>query len=232
MNKFKQTLLAIPKSNRTYILIALAALIVMCGFVGGSYAFFTDKSGVLTNTGSVSTEKHVNIGVVEDGKTTDPVEEGTEINYTQVPENNEAITKVIRIRNINKDKYQTGPTYVRVKLVPVLRDNDTSDDEADENTVGNHNLTEANLELVGMDANWVKDDTTGYYYYKEAIYPDQNTNPLSTAVSFTNLPATTDTSHYEIRVLTEGIAATVDDNGNVTNGNAQTAWNIDPSALA
>lgn len=81
------------------------------------------------------------------------------------------------------------------------------------------------MTTTGTDSKWVVDHSSGesYYYYTDAVTPGSTTTNLITAVTYTGkLPEST---HFELQVLTEGVAAGQKDADG--NSSLKGAWGID-----
>lgn len=174
--------------------VGILALLVIA-VVGTTIAMLQKKTDPVQNDFAGAA---VNIGVVENGKDV-PLEDGDNTNtYDQIVEN-QPVTKEVSIKNIDSEEYPTTDTYVRVRLVPIFRNEAGETVPADMSKVSY---------TYGDDSNWRKEETAGgetYYYYTRALAPDEVSGMLITAVTYAGeVPEGTT---FELQVLTEGIAA-------------------------
>ena len=128
------------------------------------------------------------------------------------------------IKNINSTEYPTTDTYVRVRLVPKLVWNDNTE-YAGQTACAN---LDGNVTYSFEGTGWVSvaQENEGYYYYTSALAPDRVSTNLIKHVTYSGtIP---ENQHFELEVLTEGIAAsqhtTTDNQGNVTSGDYASAW--------
>ena len=168
----------------------------------------------------------VNIGVVEKNNTGDVLvleDEGTDDNgvygennsnniniYKKISEDERTAAKEVSVKNITSENYPTTDTCVRVRLVPMLvyDDNEVTRKAGVAGVDVIADLSEININAA--DKRWVyKENETGdvndrYYYYMAPLAPDEVSSCLLKAVTYKGaLPADT---HFELRVLAEGIA--------------------------
>jgi hypothetical protein len=203
--------------NKKGIAAAIIALMVIV--TAGTIALLSHVTQAANNNfqGAV-----VNIGVYESGTL---LENG---NNTKAYNTMTAagIDKEVQIKNINSTDYPTSDTYVRVRLVPKLVYNDGT--EYAGQTVAS-DMTGMVDYTFGDTAGWSEQQTGDetYYYYTKALAPDEISSDLITHVTYKGeIPADT---HFELQVLTEGIAAgqhtTTDAAGNVITADYAAAWN-------
>lgn len=187
--------------------------------MGVTFSYFTDSSSKLNTVGFAEAGK-VNVAVIEDEgpSGSDKNYEGPNSNggntneYTTITADGQSASKSVRIKNVNREDYQTGDTWVRVRVVPVLRYNADQGDKAgqivaDADILAASGISNPNslITLAGGEGGWIEkiSDATTYYYYTKTLAPDELTTYLFKTVTFTKAaPAGT---HYEVEVLTEGV---------------------------
>ncbi len=197
------------KKKRWIILI----IALFVAGVGLTLAFLND-SDYATNKFDAG---YVNVAVVENGDEGTFYEDGTgaQGEGLTLPLVEGTAAKTVQVAN--KDTYDDGSplntvdTYVRVKLVPVLK-NDL--DEIVPTDI-NGAIVYENLDLT----NWQK--IGDYYYYKTVLNAGELTTPLFTGVTYTNSLGANE--HLEMNVMVEGIAANQTDG---TQSSPQAVWGV------
>lgn len=195
--------LNIKVSKKGKIAASAIALTAMIAVAGVTMALLNKKTEAAVNEfeGAV-----VNVGVLENGILYEDRGTGdSNINdsYTKVVSGVET-SKTVAIKNMNSEDYPTTDTYVRVRLVPCLRYNESTEYAGQVVPV---NMANAVTYSYGDTQKWMCKDVDGdkYYYYTESIAPDENTSDLITGVTYNgDVPSDT---HFELQVLTEGIAS-------------------------
>lgn len=194
----------------------LGLILVICLGVGGSYALLNRKTQENVNK---FTSAYVNIGIVENDDQENINEDLEDGSKEYKIDDNGSVDKKVQIKNINLPDYPTSDTFVRVKVVPVLRDKDG-------NNAGSLPFT---LNYVGQSSKWKEKD--GYFYYVEALAPDQVSEYLFTSVEVNG--ALPENTTLEIQILTEGVQARptkdVLENGKFTP--AEDLWGVYPPDL-
>ena len=194
--------------RKKWIILIISLFVAGVGF---TLAFLNDTD-YATNEFNAGT---VNVAVVENGNTD---------TFYEDDENNEGLTLPLvdgtaakSVQIVNKDTYDDGSpqntvaTYVRVKLVPVLKNDLDEIVPIDINgAIVYENLDSTNWQKIG-----------NYYYYKTALSAGQLTTPLFTGVTYTNSLAAN--QHLELSVMVEGIAA---DQTDGTNSSLQAVWGV------
>ena len=142
----------------------LLAGIVICAALSahGSVAYFTaeDTATNVITTGTVRIEL-VETMLPEQGGEPVPFEDQMDV----MP--GCEVSKIVEVKNTGSQ-----PAYVRLRVTKEIKLSGQSEGEAD-------------LSLVTFDLNsqdWEERD--GFYYYREPLQPGQTTQPLFTAVSF------------------------------------------------
>lgn len=218
-----QQLIKNLRNNKKQLFLIIAAIAFL--MVGSTVALLSAVTGTKVNAFDGG---HVNVSVIETGgdKTQDlenPGNDNENVNhYAVMTAENPTVSKTVAIKNLDKPDYKTVDTYVRVRLVPILRYNDGTEyagQVVPVDMAGKVNYT------FGTDSKWVVDHSSGesYYYYTDAVTPGSTTTNLITAVTYTGkLPEST---HFELQVLTEGVAAGQKDADG--NSSLKGAWGID-----
>ncbi|RDU25164.1 hypothetical protein [Anaerosacchariphilus polymeriproducens] len=192
-----------PK-KRNAVAVGLSVLCLLT--FGGVLALVSHQTAVAENSFKIG---HVNIGVIEQKKSSKPLEDKDNVlEYGEIKKD-KTVEKKVSIKNIDSDSYPTVDTYVRVQFVAALRDKN-----------GNGVGTPIQVKYNTASSKWVEKD--GYYYYTEAVKPDELSELLLESVTaISEVPAKTS---LEIRVLADGIQAEPIDA-------AIEAWGIDPTKL-
>lgn len=215
-----QQLIKNLRNNKKQLFLIIAAIAFL--MVGGTVALLSAVTGTKVNAFDGG---HVNVSVIETGGDKDNTDlenpsEGNVNNFNKVTTGQE-VAKTVAIKNLDKEDYKTVDTYVRVRLVPILRYNDGTEYAGQVVPVDMNGKVQY---TYGTDGNWVVNSTSGenYYYYKEVVTPGNTTSNLITAVTYNgNLP---DNTHFELQVLTEGVAAGQKDAEG--KGSLEGAWGI------
>lgn len=206
--------------NKKWIVVIASLGVLAIALISITMALLNKKTEAALNPFSGSA---VNIGVVENNKI---YEDGKNqvTGFDQNALTNGGAEKVVQIKNMNKLEnsdtpdadYPTTDTVVRVRLVPCFRYD--SGDYAGQlvpidmkkkvaYTVGETNAIgskwTAKDEKITADKNDSATET--YYYYQEALAPGKTTEALFDQVTYTG--EVPENAHFELQVLTEGIAA-------------------------
>lgn len=180
-------------SKKKVIAISLSVVLVAAGIIGGTLAMLKAKANPVTNDFAGAA---VNIGVLENDKV---IETGGNNRYDTIVKDN-PVTKEVQIRNIDSDDYPTTDTYVRVRLVPIFRNDKGQTVAAD--------MSKVEYTYGNEDASWKKQITESgetYYYYTKALAPGEDSSELITAVTYTG--EVPEGATFELQVLTEGVAS-------------------------
>lgn len=223
-------------SKKIWVVVLSATLIAGVG-TAATLAMLNSKTQSVTNQFA---GKGVNIGVVENGSV---YENGTNTNsgYKKITDTT-PVSKTVQIKNL--DTYATYDTYVRVRLVPTVIYNDDNAKAGQTVPVDMRGkvtykygtdfsskwkaLLGDSTEVSGNALTTPTDDI--YYYYRTALKSGDVTSDLITTVAYSGtIP---DGAHFELRVLTEGIAA--GQASSTTSGQTafQEAWGFSPDSLA
>lgn len=181
-------------SKKAKIIAAGVLALLVVAVVGTTIAMLQKKTNPVQNDFAGAA---VNIGVIENG-TDAPLEDGDNTNGYDKIEKNKPVSKEVSIKNIDSTDYPTANTYVRVRLVPIFRN------EAGETVPAD--MTKVTYTYDDTE-NWKKQVIGGetYYYYTKALAPDEVSGKLISAVTYTgDVP---EGAVFELQVLTEGIAA-------------------------
>lgn len=195
-----------------------------------------DFAGACVNIGVAEKNSDEEVNIYEDkGSSKDaPYDENGDYNtnasYEKISESDRTREKEFAVKNITSEEYPTTDTYVRVRLVPMLVYDD-NEKNIDKGVVGQivpvdmkgnvkytfaSDITELSEDsFIGADdeeeGSWMYkegtsfDENDRYYYYTKPIAPDETTPILLKEVTYEGeLPEGT---HFELKVLAEGIAA-------------------------
>lgn len=164
------------KSGRKPILLAAAVILAASVAVGGTVAYLHTK------TQSDNNQFHpgvANIDISEPNGSSYSIQDGNPVNKTVAVTNNNTVTP------------NAVPVYVRVRLVPILR-NLNGEGTGEPAAVSYPDLNTINWQQVG-----------DYYYYKTVLYPGKTTENLITKAKLDNgLP---DGRKLEIQVIADSI---------------------------
>lgn len=196
-------------SQKTKIIIAaVSSILVLTCVVGVTLALLRNKSEPVSNKFKGAA---VNIAVAEGGTIYEDGE--NTVIYPDV-QGGQEVTKIVAVQNITSEDYPTTDTWVRARLVPIIRYNDDAKNNAGE--IAPVTVDHANLTYTMGDSRWIQDPANPsddqklevYYYYKEVVKPGNKTESLITGVKYTGtIP---EDAHFELQVLTEGISAKQD----------------------
>ncbi len=205
--------------KRSIVIVTAAVLAVGIG-VTATMAMLHKSTQQMTNKFSGT---GVNIGVVENDGSTYENSSNTNSKYEEITGTGKTIAKSVKIKNITSDSYPTTDTYVRVRLVPSWKDSSGNDVAFSDYTV-----------TYAFGTGWGSQTKNGetYYYYKTALAPDTTTYNLinSVTVAITSGKTIPSGAHFELQVLTEGIAA--DQTGSDGKTAMEHAWGMTPSTLS
>ncbi len=169
-------------------LLVLVSVLGLLGIgVGVTWSLLVRTTAAVDNE---FTGGQVNIGVVEGEDHMEDLTDGSGIYMPALQ--NEPVEKHVAIENIDSESYPTTNAYVRVHLVPVLR-----------NAQG-ENMGAVSVSYNELENGWVLLDD-GYFYYKNMVAPGEATPELIHEVTVTSqIP---EDAHLELYVLSEGVAA-------------------------
>lgn len=221
----------IKKTAASAGLLAAVTLLV----TGVSYASLRARTesvdnsfkGACVNIGIVEKNKNKELiledsGTNNDGTYDESIENNSNV-YERISENVRTAAKEVAVKNITSNDYPTTDTVVRVRFVPVLVYDDNEQNQKD-NIAGqtvpvdmrgkvDYILADGVVPKTDSqepDVKWVYEDLPSgdindrYYYYVSALAPGEVSEILIKEVSYNGeLPQNT---HFELRVLTEGIA--------------------------
>ena len=156
--------------------------------------FALAKSGILcVNSNAVSNafapRTYVNIEINEPGGTT----------YYINKENNKATSttngggKEASVINPGSSAVKK-PVLVRARVIAVIHDQDG---------IAQGSIQE--FTLTGTDTKWLSKDGNGYYYYNEALDPEEETKPLFTDVTFGDISNIPENGYVELHVIVDAI---------------------------
>lgn len=173
--------------------LIIGGLCIALSAAGITFALLSTSSQTNENQFGGAYAK-VNIAVIENNKRHEDKTNKEEI--YPVIEENETISKIVKIENVNNPSYPTTDTFVRVKIIPQL-----IDDEG--NTIGQSvNVT---LDLNNESNNWVYDSKNDVYYYTKAVAPGEETEVLLKSVTLKQ--KLSDNQKLQVNVLADAISA-------------------------
>lgn len=192
--------------------LVAGVLVAALATVGITYALLSSSSQQNINEFKGSAAK-VNIAVVEnDGKqdSKDTIHEDSKDNekqFNEFTDENQTIVKKVKVKNVNSQDYPTTDCFIRVKLVPMIKNADGTYVGQKVNLSYNFNNTDK----------WVYDQQTDTYYYTESVAPDEMTELLLESVTLNEaLPKDT---FLELEVMADAVSAHPESNINET-------WNL------
>lgn len=187
-------------NKKEKIAFAVVAVVMIGAVSGTTFALLNKKSDAAVNEFDGAA---VNVAVLENGRLYEDGISGNEnASYEKIVTNQET-AKDVKIENVLRSDYPTTDTYVRVRLVPSF----VYDNGAYAGQVVPVNMAGTVSYSYGDDSRWQRSEVNGetYYYYTSAIEPGGYTGSLITGVTYTGeVPAN---AHFELHVLTEGVAA-------------------------
>lgn len=209
--------------KKKIIIAAVSSILVLTCVIGVTLALLRTQSEPVTNK-FAGKDAAVNIGVVEQGT----VYEDGKNTVTYDKDVQSPVEKKVSIKNNHKPDYVTSNTWIRARLVPIIRDDNSGEiapvsvDQS--KLIYTYGLKVEESSDTVEAGEWLQkkvDDET-YYYYSTPVSPKKLTGELITAVQYTGeIP---DGTHLELQVLAEGISA-------VQDGAVASAWGNDIAAL-
>lgn len=188
--------------KKLFLLLAAVAVFA-AGAAGVTFALLEKKTDTASNE---FTSGAVNVGVVENGvvyESGDSENGNVNDGFAKVT-SGEAIIKTVAVKNIDKADYPTADTFVRVRLVPGLVYDAGSDYAGQIAAVDMRGRVKYEF---ADTAHWRYSGfgDERYFYYTQVLEPGETTGNLIQSVTYTGeLPEGT---HFELKVLVEGIAA-------------------------
>ncbi|MDE7424162.1 MAG: hypothetical protein K2N51_10830 [Lachnospiraceae bacterium] len=219
-NKKKKTLKYRLKKLRMIMYTTVSLTVIQTSGI-----FSLAKNGILyvysnTVSNAFAPRTYVNIEINEPGGTT---------YYINKENNNKATStengggKEASIKNPGSSTVKK-PVLVRARVIAVIHDQDG---------IAQGSIQE--FTLTGTDTKWLPKDGNGYYYYNEALDPEEETKPLFTDVTFGDISNIPENGYVELHVIVDAIE--VDTAG--TNAakehntkNIKENWGTLPSVLA
>lgn len=209
--------------KKKIIIAAVSSILVLTCVIGVTLALLRTQSEPVTNK-FAGKDAAVNIGVVEQGT----VYEDGKNTVTYDKDVQSPVEKKVSIKNNHKPDYVTSNTWIRARLVPIIRDDNSGEIapvSVDQSKLSYTYGGEVNNSTDTIEAGkWLKKAVSGeaYYYYSTPVSPNKTTGELITAVQYTGeIP---DGTHLELQVLAEGISA-------VQDGAVASAWGNDIAEL-
>lgn len=155
--------------------------------------FALAKNGILyvysnTVSNAFAPATYVNIEINEPGGTTYYINEENKAISTET-----GGTKEASIINPNSATVKK-PVLVRARVIAVIHDQE-----------GIAQGTIQEFTLTGTDAKWLSKDGNGYYYYNEALDPEEKTEPLFKDVTFGDISNIPPNGYVELHVIVDTI---------------------------
>lgn len=189
-NWFKQSV-----TKRAVVATAAASAVVIIG-VGATFALLrVQAQGEVTNAFQSA---KINVQVVEENPAGGTVESdiNNEVDFGSIQKNEERIKKV-QIENVHSEEYPTTDTFVRCRIVPVLRDAE-----------GNNIATKVDFSIAGTDDTWkeyTEENGEKYYYWTKVLPKEAKTGYLFESVTVTSEIPTG--AHLELQVIVDAVQA-------------------------
>lgn len=215
-------------SKKTWV-FALAGVLAVGIGVSATMALLNTNTQTMTNDFKGN---GVNVAVVETNSTPSKVyenETSSNTNTYSIITSGTEVGKIVRIENKTSDSYPTVDTFVRVRLVPSFVYNEGT--EYAGQTVP-MDMTGTTTYTFSDPTNWkVKaDNGENYYYYIKKLAPGEISTELISGVTYRgSVPAN---AHFELQVLTEGIAANQKSTDGKSENAAEQAWGVNPLKLS
>lgn len=188
-NGFRQTF------AKKSLVTAMAAVAVVIIGVGTTFSLLrVQTNGEVTN---VFQSAKINVQVVEENETNESGEsdQGNVMLYGTIS-NGETVVKKVQIQNVHSDKYPTTDTFVRCRIVPILRDQEA-----------NNIATKVSYTINGKHDLWREETVNGetYYYWTKVLPRGERTDYLFESVTLTSeIP---DGAYLELQVLVDAVQA-------------------------
>lgn len=199
----KSKMKSIFGDKKKNMFLLLAAVVFAAGAAGVTFAVLQKKTDTASNDFASGA---VNVGIVENGvvyESGDSENGNVNDGFTKVI-SGEAVMKTVAVKNIDRADYPTADTYVRVRLIPGLVYDEGTDYAGQIAAVDMRGRVEYEF---ADKAHWRYSGTGDerYFYYTQVLRPGETTGNLIQSVTYTGeLPEDT---HFELKVLVEGIAA-------------------------
>ncbi len=181
-------------NNKIIICLSIVAIVAVTIIgTGTTLAVLRVQAGVITN--SFKSAK-INVQVEEYNPSSENNEGSDTKNEVDfgIIEKNESINKVVWIKNIDSLDYPTTDTFVRCRVIPILRDQQ-----------GNNIAKNVILNISGQASDWIIDVDNNYYYYTKILSKGGKTSNLFENIQIeSDIPAG---AVLEIQVLVDAVQA-------------------------
>lgn len=182
-------------SKSKYFIVGIAAAAILTIGIGSTFALLKVQAGEVKN---VFHSAKINVQVVEvlpDGSEIQGSDEKSVVNFGSV-QKDISIDKNVCIENLHSEAYPTTDTFVRCRIVPVLRDGE-----------GNSIAERITFKTEGMNPGWRISETDGesYYYWTRRLARGEKTEPL-----FEHMTVTCDIpqgANLEMQILVDAVQA-------------------------
>lgn len=206
------------RKYKIFIISAAVFILAAAGTVGVAFALLQRKTDPADNA---FTGGAVNIGVLENGVLYESGDlAGGNLNdrFDQIT-SGVAVPKTVAVQNIDRPDYPTADTYVRVRLVPSFVYDEGTDYAGQIAAVDLRGKVQFEYEDT-LNWKYAGDGDEKYYYYTKPLRPGAVTGNLIRSVTYTGeVPEGT---HFELKVLTEGVAA----NQKADGKSSLSAWDL------
>ncbi len=180
-------------SKRAVLVATIALLLVIVG-VGTTFALLrVQAQGEVTNAFQSA---KINVQIMEENSNGDTFGSDTdnEVDFGVIT--SEPVSKIVKIQNIDSSEYPTTDTFVRCRIIPIIRDSE-----------GNNIAIKVDYLIDGKDSGWEEDILNGetYYYWTKVLPKGGVTNNLFEKVTVTS--EVPDGAHLELQVLVDAVQA-------------------------
>ncbi len=182
-------------SKSKYFVVGIAAAAILTIGMGSTFALLKVQAREVKN---IFHSAKINVQVIEvlpGGSKTQGSDGNPVVNFGSV-QKDVLIDKNVCIENLHSEAYPTTDTFVRCRVVPILRDGE-----------GNSIAERITFETVGMDSGWKISETDGesYYYWTRLLARGEKTKPL-----FEHMKVTSDIpqgAYLELQILVDAVQA-------------------------
>lgn len=177
-----------------YLIACFAAAALTIG-IGSTSALLKVQA---TEVKNVFESAKINVQIVEvlpDGSGTQGSDTNNAVDFGTICRDN-PVSKEVCVENLHSEEYPTTDTFVRCRIVPILRDEE-----------GNNTAEDISLRLSGMGQGWKIEELNGeyYYYWTKELGRGEKTNALFEKVTVTSdIP---EGAHLELQVLVDAVQA-------------------------
>lgn len=183
-----------------YFIICIAATAVLTVGIGTTFAMLKVQATEVTNLFDAA---KINVQIVEElpgGSSTQGSDQDHTVDFGKVIKG-KPITKKVCIENKHSEEYPTTDTFVRCRIVPILRDSEGNNIAANVKIKINSNDMPGNGWTIGYD----ESETERYYYWKSVLPRGEKTGNLIDQVTvMSDIP---NGAHLELQILVDAVQA-------------------------